>query len=129
MTATTSPAAVAPQTFTYAPDCTYETDPATLIGLRIGDVVRVTTRCVAFWPGTFEAEVVGIATDEFGVYLTTGPVEDDPENVPAHCSRGYAVHGHASTVIDTIEMVGRDGCEGGMWCRCPKSTPCYPPKR
>jgi hypothetical protein len=19
-------------------------------------------------------------------------------------------------------------CEGGMWCRCPKSTPCYPPR-
>lgn len=83
------------------------TDPTTLIGLSVGDRIRVHTRMVAFWEGDFEGTVATVATDEFGVYVTTAePVEDAPHTSPyGYDVRGRSPHGYANSNVDRIERL------------------------
>jgi hypothetical protein len=92
--------------FTVTVGFTPATDPNTLIGIAVGDRVRVTTRIVAFWPGTFEGTVADVQTDEYGVYLTTAePVRDASGTAPFWRSYdlcGTSPHGFANSIVDAI---------------------------
>jgi hypothetical protein len=74
-------------------------------------------------------------------------VEDDPEQVvigwndqpcriASHVIAAFhgaadewdRIHPGVSCGSPSVVAEVTPGCPGGMWCRCPKTTPCYPPR-
>lgn len=96
------------QTVTYVDGRRYATDPATIAGVRVGDVVRVRTQFGGVklpWADTrrfvdYVSVVKRVGSDEYGLYLDT--VFDDT-NGPT----GMVWETLVSTIVATIEIVDR----------------------
>lgn len=89
------------RTFTYEEGFTYATDPATLVNVKVGDVVRVESR-YKHEPDSYTSAVTRVGFDEFGVYLGTSYVR-------AETYRGITEHYRdemqASTILHKVTIV------------------------
>ena len=87
--------------FVYVDSCPYATDPASLLGVKVGDRIAVTSPSPpAGQAESHESEVLSVGQDEFGLYL--GVEWDDRRT-------GVRWSSIASTVVDEIRIVRRDG--------------------